>query len=207
MEVRRSIVLYAVILVAVAVAFFAGLELGRQGAAPPETPPDESSLGRRPVAPSAAQVLPADEGESNPPLTSRGPASEAEDSSAPAPRVEITGGGLAVSGPPPAASSSRPATQLPAQTPQGARTEEVASRVALPYTIQVAAHSSEKEAQATLTRLQAKNFAGRIRAPRPGDRDQFYRVWVGQFASPEAARAMEKQLKDAGFPTFVRRID
>lgn len=210
MEIRRSIVLYVVIVLAVTVAFFAGLELGRESLVTPERASDGGrSLQRQSVPFPSGQVFPADEVEPGTLVERSRPGGGAADSEAPAPKVEITGGGLAVSGtrPAPSASRSSPPSAVREVTLPSGEPEPEPAAAKLPYTIQVAAHSSEKEAQATLTRLEAKNFTGRIRAPRPGDPDQFYRVWVGHFASPEAARVLEKQLKAAGFATFVRRID
>lgn len=75
------------------------------------------------------------------------------------------------------------------------------------FTIQVAAHSTQQEASQTLSRLQISGFSGSIRQPRPGDPDRLIRVWVGSFPSIEAARPMERQLKDAGFQTYIRRVN
>jgi len=85
--------------------------------------------------------------------------------------------------------------------PAAADTRETTGR----YTIQVGAFSTEKEARQMIVRLRTRNIQGRILPPFD-DADRFYRVWVGEFARREDARATENQLKQAGFPTYVRKI-
>ena len=75
------------------------------------------------------------------------------------------------------------------------------------YTIQVAALGSQQEAEQFVVRLSAADFVGRISAPGSGPRGRYYRVWVGRFRSIEEARPMEKRLKAAGFPTYIRRLE
>jgi cell division septation protein DedD len=75
------------------------------------------------------------------------------------------------------------------------------------FTIQVAAHSTQEEASQTLSRLRISGFQGSIRHPKPGDPDRLIRVWVGSFPSIEAARPLERELKDAGFQTYIRRVN
>ncbi|GAB4124866.1 MAG: hypothetical protein Kow001_21520 [Acidobacteriota bacterium] len=75
------------------------------------------------------------------------------------------------------------------------------------FTIQVAAHSTPEEASQTLSRLKISGFQGSIRHPKPGDSDRLIRVWVGSFPSIEAARPLERELKDAGFQTYIRRVN
>jgi cell division septation protein DedD len=75
------------------------------------------------------------------------------------------------------------------------------------YTIQVAAHSTEDEAQQMLIRLRANNFGGRIQRPDVTRGDDYYRVWIGEFASTEEARSLVTELKAQGFHTYIRKID
>lgn len=73
------------------------------------------------------------------------------------------------------------------------------------YTIQVAAHSTLKEAEQLLIRLRAKSFEGRIREPDRSSGDKYFRVWVGDFASSSEAETYANQLKEEGFHTYIRR--
>lgn len=74
------------------------------------------------------------------------------------------------------------------------------------YTIQVAAFSTEAEAEQTRLRLEAKDFPASILRPGEVPGDPFYRVWVGRYQSLEEAQAAELKLKDAGFSTYVRKV-
>jgi len=74
------------------------------------------------------------------------------------------------------------------------------------FTIQVAAYSSQKEAEAMLTRLEAKGFRGRVHAPQSAG-DRLFRVWVGSYLSLDEAKSHEGELKQAGFLTYSRRIE
>jgi cell division septation protein DedD len=95
--------------------------------------------------------------------------------------------------------------------PALAQEEEPVNQAAPPpagsFTIQVAAHSTQEEASQTLSRLQISGFQGSIRHPKPGDPDRLIRVWVGSFPNIEAARPLERELKDAGFQTYIRRVN
>jgi cell division septation protein DedD len=75
------------------------------------------------------------------------------------------------------------------------------------YTVQVGALSKQEEANQVLLRLQAKGFEGRIRGPQPSDVDRYFRVWVGEFPTMQEARSLEAQLKEKGFPTYVKKTD
>lgn len=75
------------------------------------------------------------------------------------------------------------------------------------YTIQIGAHSTEEEARQLLMKLEAKDFSGQIRRPSGSEEPKYFRVWVGEFASMEAAQPVETQLKDAGFHTYIRRVE
>lgn len=75
------------------------------------------------------------------------------------------------------------------------------------YTIQVAALSTQREAQQAVLRLEANNFSGRIQPPTAALGGRFYRVWVGDFRSADEARDVEDRLKAAGFLTYVRKVE
>jgi cell division septation protein DedD len=72
-----------------------------------------------------------------------------------------------------------------------------------PFTVQVSAVESRDEARQVLLRLQAKGYAPDF--IEPGDENGFYRLWVGEFPSKEAAREMENRLKVDQFPTYIRQ--
>ncbi len=74
------------------------------------------------------------------------------------------------------------------------------------HTIQVAALSNREEAEQLLIRLNAKGFEGQVREPESGTGDVYFRVWVGEFTSPEEAESYAAQLKEEGFHTYIRRI-
>jgi cell division septation protein DedD len=217
LDIRRSLLIYTVALVCVGVAFVAGLEIGSRfssGRSDAETSSVASSetAGSRVYQPESGRVVPVEP----PTLGGDGLPEEVTPSSASTTRIEVEGGALETyrgdeaSRTPAVPTSSGPGEKNAVTgsagsepTPSGAPS----SRGEVRFTIQVAAHSSEKEAQATLLRLRAQNFVGRIRPPVPGEAGGFYRVWVGEYPSAEAAREMERRLQDAGFPTYVRRID
>ncbi len=75
------------------------------------------------------------------------------------------------------------------------------------YTIQIGAHSTEAEARQHVMKLKAKDFSGQIRSPSGSEQPRYFRVWVGEFASMEEAQPVETQLKDAGFYTYIRRVE
>lgn len=70
------------------------------------------------------------------------------------------------------------------------------------HTVQIGAVRTEAEGHVLLGRLGASGHRGRIVPPLTSG--GFYRVWVGQFGSEDAAAEMEKTLKSDGFSTFVR---
>ena len=74
------------------------------------------------------------------------------------------------------------------------------------FTIQVGALSQRKEASQMLIRLKAKGYDGRLQLPDAGG-DDFYRVWVGEFSDWDQAHAVENQLKEDGFLTYLRKIN
>lgn len=100
--------------------------------------------------------------------------------------------------------------QVPAAASTAGETRPAVAAPALPdgeFTIQVAAHSTLDEANRTLNQLRMKGFEGVLRSPRPGDTDRLQRVWVGSFGSIDEARPLEARLQEAGFQTYVRRVN
>ena len=74
---------------------------------------------------------------------------------------------------------------------------------ASPFTVQISAVQTRDEALQILVRLQAKGYAPDL--IEPGDENGFYRLWIGEFPSKEAAREMENRLKADEFPTYIRQ--
>ena len=114
--------------------------------------------------------------------------------------------------------SDGPTVKAPENWPSGGDELEAASEetsevgvaaapAGIMYTIQLGAHSTEEEARQLLMKLEAKNFSGRIRGPSGNEQPGYFRVWVGEFSAMEAARPMEAQLKEAGFYTYIRRVE
>lgn len=114
--------------------------------------------------------------------------------------------------------SDGPTVKAPENRPSGGDELEAASEetsevgvaaapAGIMYTIQLGAHSTEEEARQLLMKLEAKNFSGRIRGPSGNEQPGYFRVWVGEFSAMEAARPMEAQLKEAGFYTYIRRVE
>ena len=216
LDIRRSLLIYTVALVCVGVAFVAGLEIGSRfssSRSDEETSSVASSetAGSRVYQPESGRVVPVEP----PTLGGDGLSEEVMPSSGSTTRIEVEGGALETYREDEASRTAVPTSPGMAEkkgVTGSAGTEPTPSDAPsspgeVRFTIQVAAHSSEKEAQATLLRLKAQEFEGRIRPPVPGEAGGFYRVWVGEYPSAEAAREMERRLQDAGFPTYVRRID
>ena len=72
------------------------------------------------------------------------------------------------------------------------------------YTIQVGALTREVDARQLLVRLEAmghlaivRNFTGE---------DPYYRIWVGQFKTPQQAAETNELLRQEGFSTYIRKI-
>ncbi len=170
------------------------------------SPPVVSAFPREPEPPPAASRF-ADPGHlDQEPNTIR---------SEPGPEIAIAGGSQEAKPPaptPPATRSGEGDEQevlLPPSVPAQEEfpPEEPDLPAAGSFTIQVAAHSTYEEAVQTLNRLQVKGFQGWIRQPQPGEADRLNRVWVGNFPSIDEARPLERQLKDAGFQTYIRRVN
>lgn len=73
------------------------------------------------------------------------------------------------------------------------------------FTVQTGAFSTDKEARQMILKLRTKNFNGKIQNPFDST-DKFFRVWVGDFENRSDALKMEAELKEAGFPTYIRKI-
>ncbi len=73
------------------------------------------------------------------------------------------------------------------------------------YTIQVAALKNVAEARSEVKRLLSKGYDARVAGP--GSKGDYFKVWVGDYPSEEETKKMEAKLKEAGFSTYVRKID
>ncbi len=72
------------------------------------------------------------------------------------------------------------------------------------YTIQVGALSRRVDARQLLVRLEAKGHSAIVRDS-TGE-DPYYRVWVGQFKTPQQAAETNELLRQEGFSTYIRKI-
>jgi cell division septation protein DedD len=90
---------------------------------------------------------------------------------------------------------------------KASETETAAAPAGVGYTIQIGAHSTEEEARQLLMRLESKDFSGQINRPSGSEEPKYFRVWVGEFVSMEAAQPVEARLKAAGFYTYIRRVE
>ena len=72
------------------------------------------------------------------------------------------------------------------------------------YTIQVGAFSREVDARQTLVRLEVKGHSAVVRNSTA--EDPFYRVWVGEFETPQQAAEKNELLRQNGFQTYIRKI-
>lgn len=104
-------------------------------------------------------------------------------------------------------SETRLSDQEPPVEVEAGGGSSAASPLGVVYTIQIGAHSTEEEARELLIKLQARDFHGRIRSPLASERPKYFRVWVGEFDSMQEALALETRLKEAGFYTYVRRVE
>jgi len=73
------------------------------------------------------------------------------------------------------------------------------------FTIQVGALKTEEEARKVIVRLETRGYTGILDKP-VSQKDPFYRVRVGNYASREDAVRAEALLKDMGFLTFIKKI-
>jgi len=72
------------------------------------------------------------------------------------------------------------------------------------YTIQVGALTREVDARQLMVRLEAKGHSAVVR--NSTGEDPYYRVWVGQFKTPQQAAETNELLRQDGFLTFIRKI-
>ncbi len=72
------------------------------------------------------------------------------------------------------------------------------------YTVQVGAFTLEVDARQTLVRLEAKGHSANVR--NSTGEDPYYRVWVGQFKTPQQAAETNELLRQEGFSTYIRKI-
>jgi len=72
------------------------------------------------------------------------------------------------------------------------------------YTVQVGAFTREVDARQTLVRLEAKGHSAIVRSPTA--EAPFYRVWVGEFKTPQQAAEKNELLRQEGFLTYITKI-
>ncbi len=72
------------------------------------------------------------------------------------------------------------------------------------FTIQVGALTREVDARQLLVRLEAKGHSAIVR--NSTGEDPYYRVWVGQFKTPQQAAETNELLRQEGFSTYIRKI-
>ena len=193
---REAMLLYLVVLACLSVLFLVGLELGR------------GRVGSGSVAQASRN--------SESPTRSDAPQDDSvavfqnltPEASTPSSLPESAQGTVSPDPTKPVPSDSSTKIEGAAKAPSGTTPSSSAAPSPNPrYTIQVAAHTNEEDARQTLLRLEAKGFAARIQPPTPALGDRFYRVWVGEFDTPEQARAEEARVKAAGFLTYVRKTE
>lgn len=72
------------------------------------------------------------------------------------------------------------------------------------FSIQVGALKTEEEARKVIVRLESRGYTGILDKP-TSEKDPFYRVRVGNYATREEALRAEELLKGEGFLTFVKK--
>ena len=72
------------------------------------------------------------------------------------------------------------------------------------YTIQVGAFTREAAARKILVRLEAKGHSAVVRNSTA--EDPVYRVWVGEFKTPQQAAEKNELLRQEGFSTYIQKI-
>ena len=71
------------------------------------------------------------------------------------------------------------------------------------YTIQVGAFTREVDARQLLVRLEAKGHSAMVR--NSTSEHPYYRVWVGQFKTPQQAAETNELLRQEGFSTYITK--
>jgi len=72
------------------------------------------------------------------------------------------------------------------------------------YTIQVGAFTRKVDARQLLVRLEAKGHSAVVQNFTA--EDPYYRVWVGEFKTPQQAAETNELLRQEGFSTYIRKI-
>ena len=72
------------------------------------------------------------------------------------------------------------------------------------YTIQVGALTREADARQLLVRLEVKGHSAMVR--NPTSEHPYYRVWVGQFETPQQAAETNELLREEGFSTYIKNF-
>jgi cell division protein FtsN len=105
---------------------------------------------------------------------------------------------------------SRPSEEV-SPVPEQVTREETSAPVEDPrissveaYTVQVGAFTREVDARQTLVRLEAKGHSAVVRNSTA--EDPVYRVWVGEFKTPQQAAEKNELLRQEGFSTYIRKI-
>jgi len=87
---------------------------------------------------------------------------------------------------------------------QGPAEESVIQPIQSLYTVQVGAFKSATDARQLRLRLEGKGYSSILREP--SQTESFYRVWVGDFSTEEAAKEMERELRQDGFLTYIKAL-
>ncbi len=105
---------------------------------------------------------------------------------------------------------NRPSEEV-SPVPEQVTREETSAAVEEPqtsaveaYTVQVGAFTREVDARQTLVRLEAKGHSAIVRNSTA--EDPVYRVWVGEFKTPQQAAEKNELLRQEGFSTYIRKI-
>jgi cell division septation protein DedD len=105
---------------------------------------------------------------------------------------------------------SRPSEEV-APVPEQATREKTSAPVEEPkastveaYTVQVGAFTRKVDARQILVRLEAKGHFAVVRNSTA--EDPVFRVWVGEFKTPQQAAEKNELLRQEGFSTYIRKI-
>jgi DedD protein len=182
---RQAVLLFVLVLVSLAGAYFLGLVTGLAGRQPAES--TAAAVASPPVPAAAAAPVPDTAPDRTNPAPSRPPAAEAPTAApALAAREPGTKGGLEFF-------EDHP-EQAPKQTPATPAKKAAAPPAAAGgYWVQVLATSSEREARSYRTKLSARGYRAAVEAAR-GPKGLQYRVRVGPYPSREEAVRAEDTL-------------